>query len=93
MTSYLINSERHHGRAQQKEGRGGGGLLRAELLQIDSPEQAVIYKLILTSFPPPLTSPTDGNSSSGIGCRIGMDRNTKQCCGKRLKSGVRQMWV
>lgn len=77
----------------RKEGGGRGGLLRAELLQIDSPEQAVIHKLIPTSLPPPLTSPTDGNSTSGIGCRIDMDRNTKQCCVKSLKSGVRQMWV
>lgn len=74
----------------RKEDRGEVGLLRVELLQIDSPEHAVM-KLIPTSLPPLLTSPTDGNSTSGIGCCIDMDGNTKQCCVKGLKSGVGQV--
>lgn len=33
------------------------GLLKVELLQIDSAEQTVIHKLIPTSLPPPLPLP------------------------------------
>lgn len=39
----------------RKEDGGRGGLLRAELLQIDSPEQAVIHKLIPTNPTPHLS--------------------------------------
>lgn len=70
-------------------GRGCSG--RAD--KVDSSEQALICTLIPTSLPPSLNSPTDENSTPGIGCHMDMGRNTKQCCVKSLQSGVRQVWV